>query len=136
MDGALSDLRHKSVKNVIFPKEVYSEQVSPGEFKDWATKKQCKTLVASLGNQPVGFIIAEKRPYNSLGDFAIAVSPSQQRRGLGGALLDAGLNALYQIGVKRVIADYRMFNGATHALYGGRGFKPSRVYNYFLVAFS
>jgi GNAT superfamily N-acetyltransferase len=114
-------------------REVYSEHVSPKEFKEWATKKDCKTIVASLRSEPLGFIIAEKRPYNSIGDFAIAVSPAQHRKGIGGALLDRGMNALYEMGVRRAIADYRTFNGATHALYGGRGFKPARVYNYFWV---
>jgi GNAT superfamily N-acetyltransferase len=114
-------------------REVYEEQVSAGEFEEWATKKNCKTIVASLRNRPIGFIIAEKRPYNSLGDFAIAVSPSHQRKGVGGALLDSGMNALYVMGVRMAIADYRTFNGATHALYGGRGFKLQRVYNYFWV---
>jgi GNAT superfamily N-acetyltransferase len=117
-------------------REVYSEEVSPREFADWATKDQCRTIIASLGDRPVGFVIAEKRPYNLLGDFAIAVSPRQQRRGVGGALLDAGLDALYQMGTRRVIADYRTLNGATHALYEGRGFKPKRVYNYFWASSS
>lgn len=117
-------------------REVYSEEVSPQEFRDWATKDQCRTIVASLGGKPVGFVIAEKRPYNSLGDFAIAVSPQQQRRGVGGALLDAGLDALYRMGARKAIADYRTFNGATHALYEGRGFKPRRVYNYFWASSS
>lgn len=114
-------------------REVYEEQVPAEEFEEWATKKNCKTIVASLRSRPVGFIIAEKRLYNSLGDFAIAVSPSHQRKGIGGALLDSGMNALYEMGVRMAIVDYRTFNGATHALYGGRGFKLQRVYNYFWV---
>jgi ribosomal protein S18 acetylase RimI-like enzyme len=114
-------------------REVYSEEVSAAEFRDWATKDYCRTIVASLGRKPVGFIIAERRPYGSLGDFTIAVSPQHHRRGVGGALLDAGLDALFRMGAKRAIADYRTFNGATHALYEGRGFKPKRVYNYFWV---
>ena len=114
-------------------REVYSERVSLNEFREWATKKNCKTFVATHLDKPVGFIIAEKRPYKSLGDFAIAVSLLHHRKGVGGALLDAGMNALHEMGVQKAIADYRTLNGATHALYRGRGFRPERVYNYFWV---
>ena len=114
--------------------EVYQEQVSHKAFKDWAKKQSCRTIVATrVTGSFVGFIIAEKRHYGSVGDFAIAVTPRFQRMGVGGALLDAGLNALRELGATRAIADYRTSNGATHALYGGRGFKPVRVYNFFSV---
>lgn len=111
--------------------EVYSEQVSLDTFRKWATKDSCKTIVACCGESPVGFIISERRPYHNIGDFAIAVSPKHHRKGVGGMLLDAGLNALFDMGARRVIADYRTSNGATHALYGSRQFRPVRVYNYF-----
>jgi ribosomal protein S18 acetylase RimI-like enzyme len=112
---------------------VYSEKVSSSEFKEWATKSQSRTTVAIHGKERVGFIIAEKRQYDLLGDFAIAVSPTHQRKGIGCALLDAGLNSFRELGVRTVIADYRTFNGATHKLYGSRHFKPERIYNYFWI---
>lgn len=114
-------------------RQVYTERVSPEEFKDWVTKSPCRTIVALHGKERAGFVIAEKRPYDSLGDFAIAVSPSHQKRGVGGALLDICLDSLYEMGVRRVIADYRTLNGATHALYGSRHFEPRRIYNYFWI---
>ena len=114
-------------------RRVYSEVVTPTEFRDWVTGSIGKTIVASYGKERVGFIITEKRSYSSMGDFAIAVSPEHQRRGVGGALLDAGIDIMYQLGVKRIIVDYRTLNGATHALYGSRGFRPRRTYNYFWV---
>jgi ribosomal protein S18 acetylase RimI-like enzyme len=114
-------------------RQVYSETVSSEKFEDWATKSKCRTYVALRGSERVGFVIAEKRPYDLLGDFTIAVSPLHQRRGVGGALLDAGLDSLYRMGARRAIADYRTLNGATHALYGSRNFKPRRTYNYFWV---
>lgn len=114
-------------------KEVYSEEVSSREFRNWATQRHCRTIVALSRGEHIGFIIAEKRPYGSLGDFAIAVSPRHHRKGVGGALLHAGLDALYRMGARRAVADYRTFNGATHALYESAGFRPKRVYDYFLV---
>jgi len=113
--------------------EVYSEEFSSEVFRSWATAEHCRCIVATHSGNPVGFIIAEKRPYKSIGDLYLAVSPSHHGIGVGGALLDAAVNASYEMGVRRMIADYRTMNGATHALYEGRGFKPVRVYNYFRV---
>ncbi len=113
--------------------QVYSKEVSREAFRDWATNDNCKTIVATNRESPAGFIIVEKRKYKSIGDFYIAVLPSHHRRGVGGALLDMALNIMYDMGVRRIIADYRTFNAATHALYAGRGFKPVRIYNYFRI---
>jgi len=113
--------------------EVYSEEFSSKVFRSWATADHCRCTVATHSGNPVGFIIAEKRPYKSIGDFYLAVSPSHHRRGVGGALLDAAIYASYEMGIRRMIADYRTMNGATHALYEGRDFKPVRVYNYFRI---
>ncbi|HWA59445.1 MAG TPA: ribosomal protein S18-alanine N-acetyltransferase [Gemmatimonadales bacterium] len=62
----------------------------------------------------------------------LAVVPEQRRRGLGGRLLEAGLEALTGAGARRVWLEVRESNGGAQALYEARGFtaagRRSRYY--------
>jgi len=113
-------------------KEAFGKVLSPDDYKAWATKKNCRTIMATCHEELVGFIIAEKRPCGSLGDFTIAVKPSHQRKGIGSTLLKAAFNVFIEMEAKRVIADYLMLNTPAHRLYQKHSFKPKRIYNYFL----
>jgi len=113
-------------------RRAFEEDLSPEDYKSWATKANCHTVVATEHRNPVGFIIAEKRRYGSIGDFNIAVQPVHQRKGIGSALLRAAFNIFVEVKVKRVIADYWTLNTAAHYLYQKHGFEPKRIYNYFL----
>ncbi len=101
------------------------------EYRKWATASNCITTLAMLSGKPVGFFIAEKRPYRKYGDFNIAVDPSVQGRGIGSALLQNGLNDLADMGVTTAIADFLLLNAHAQALYRKHGFETARAYNYF-----
>jgi GNAT superfamily N-acetyltransferase len=112
--------------------EAFREDFSPNDYKAWATKANCRTIMVTHHRKPVGFIIAEKRRCCSLGDFNIAIKPAHQGKGIGSALLNAAFNVFVDLGVKRVIADYLLLNTSAHRLYQKHNFKPKRIYNYFL----
>jgi len=114
-------------------KEAFGEAVSPDDYKAWAAAMNCRAVIATYHEEPIGFVIAEKRRCDSLGDFNIAIKPVHQGKGIGSALLKAVLNILIDMGVKRVIADYLMLNTSAHNLYQKHNFKPRRIYNYFLM---
>ncbi len=114
-------------------KEAFNEDISPEDYKVWATAENCRTIVATHREEPVGFIIAERRHCGSLGDFNIAVKPTHQGKGVGSALLKAAFNIFIDMKVKRVIADYLILNTSAHNFYQKHGLKPKRNYNYFLM---
>jgi ribosomal protein S18 acetylase RimI-like enzyme len=113
--------------------EAFKERCKPKIYKAWATAANCRTIIATHREKPIGFIIAEKRRCNSLGDFNIAVKPHYHNKGVGSALLKAAFNVFIDMNVQRVIADYLMLNAPAHRLYQKHGFKPKRIYNYFLI---
>ncbi len=103
----------------------------PDEYRKWATSPNCRTTLAFLDRKVVGFFIAERRPYKKYGDFNVAVDPSFHGRGLGSALLQKGLNDLYDMGVRTAIADFLLLNARAQSLYRKHGFQIVRTYNYY-----
>jgi len=114
--------------------KAFKEKCKPKIYKAWATATNCRTIIATCHNVPVGFVIAEKRRCGPLGDFTIAVKPAHQGKGIGSVLLKAAFNAFIDMDVKRVIVDYLMLNASAHRLYQKHNFEPKRIYNYFLYS--
>jgi ribosomal protein S18 acetylase RimI-like enzyme len=114
-------------------REAFDEDLSPEEYRSWASKENCRTIIATNHGEPIGFIIAEKRRCDSLGDFNIAIKPAHQGKGVGSVLLKAAFNTFLDMKVKKVIADYLLLNKRAHLLYFKHGFMPKRIYNYFVV---
>jgi ribosomal protein S18 acetylase RimI-like enzyme len=112
--------------------ESFAENISPDQYKAWATKLNCRTIIAIKERCPVGFIIAEKRRCGSLGDFTIAIDHHYRRRGLGSALLCSAFNVFVDMELNKVIADCLLLNSSAHYLYQKHNFKPKRIYNYFV----
>ena len=75
------------------------------------------SIMVTHHGEPVGFIIAEKGNYASLGDFTIVVSPAHRNKCVGSALPQAALNVFVNMGVRRVITDYLMVIVPAHNLY-------------------
>jgi len=114
--------------------KAFKEKAAPKIYKAWATATNCRTILATHHNTPVGFIIAEKRRCGSLGDFSIAVDPAHHGRGIGSVLLRAAFNAFIDMKVKKVVADYLILNSSAHRLYQKHNFRTKRIYNYFLYS--
>jgi ribosomal protein S18 acetylase RimI-like enzyme len=103
----------------------------PREYLKWATSPNCRTTLAVLNGEAVGFLTAEKRPYGGYGDFNIAVEPKFHGRGLGSALMESGLNDLIEMGCETAVADYWLQNAKVQALNRKYGFRIIRAYNYY-----
>lgn len=103
----------------------------PDRYLEWATSPNCRTTLAFSHGTPVGFLTAEKRPYNSFGDFNIAVSPRFHGRGIGSALMETGLNDLIEMGCRTAIADFWLQNAKVQRLNQKYGFRIARAYNYY-----
>ncbi len=103
----------------------------PREYLEWATKPNCRTTLALLQGEAVGFLTAEKRRDCSYGDFNIAVEPRFHGRGVGSALMERGLNDLSEMGCETAVADYWLQNAKVQALIRKYGFKTVRAYNYY-----
>jgi ribosomal protein S18 acetylase RimI-like enzyme len=114
-------------------RETFNEELSPEEYRAWATATNCHTIIATHRDNLVGFITVEKRRCGSLGDFNIAIKPEHQNRGIGSALLKAAFNIFLEMKVKKIIADYLMLNTHAQSLYYKHGFTPKRTYNYFSI---
>jgi GNAT superfamily N-acetyltransferase len=83
--------------------------------------------------EPVGFIIAEKGNYASLGDFTIVVRPAHRNKCLSSALPQAALNVFVNMGVRRVITDYLMVIAPAHNLYRELGLGQKRTCGFFML---
>src|SRR3989442_5265246 len=82
----------------------------PREYLEWATNPNCRTTLAVLQGEAVGFLTAEKRRDGGYGGFNIALDPKFPRRGLRSALMERGLNDLIEMGGKTSVADYLLQN--------------------------
>ena len=81
-------------------------------------------LVAEQGGGIVGYLIA--RAVAGEGEILnLAGAPELRRRGLGAQLLEAGLTALAEAGVRSVWLEVREANTAAQLLYQHRGFQPA-----------
>src|SRR5438876_791289 len=103
----------------------------PREYLRWATSSNCRTTLAVLHGQSVGFLTAEKRPYCGYGDFNIALEPEFHGRGLGSALMESGLNDLIEMGCNTAVADFWLQNAKVQALNRKYSFRIVRAYNYY-----
>jgi ribosomal protein S18 acetylase RimI-like enzyme len=103
----------------------------PREYFKWATNPNCRTTLAVLQGEAVGFLTAEKRLNGGHGDFNIAVEPKFHGEGLGSALMEKGLNDLIEMGCKTAVADYWLQNAKVQALNQKYGFRIVRAYNHY-----
>ncbi len=103
----------------------------PREYLEWATNPNCRTTMAVLQGEAVGFLTAERRHDGGYGDFNIAVEPRFHGRGIGSALMETGLNDLIEMGCETAVADYLLQNVKVQALNRKYGFVVVRAYNYY-----
>ncbi len=80
--------------------------------------------IAAQGSRGVaGYLIA--REVAGTGEVLnLAVAPEFRRRGVGGALLRAGLTALRHRRVEEVLLEVRESNRSARSLYASHGFRP------------
>jgi ribosomal-protein-alanine N-acetyltransferase len=108
---------------VAIERRAFSDPWSEASFREALASPWTFGLVADTGRGMAGYLIA--REVAGTGEVLnLAVAPEFRRRGVGGALLEAGLAALRRRKVDEVFLEVRESNISAQALYVGRGFRP------------
>ena len=104
-------------------RRAFSDPWSEASFREALTSAWTFGIVAQTGRGVAGYLIA--REVAGTGEVLnLAVVPESRRRGIGGALLEAGLVALRLRRVTEVFLEVRESNRSAQALYLARGFRP------------
>jgi ribosomal-protein-alanine N-acetyltransferase len=104
-------------------RRAFSDPWSEGSFREALTSPWTFGLVAETSRGTAGYLIG--REVAGTGEVLnLAVAPEFRRRGIGGALLDAGLAAFRRRRVDEVFLEVRESNLSAQALYLGHGFRP------------
>jgi ribosomal-protein-alanine N-acetyltransferase len=83
-------------------------------------------LIAEARKGVAGYLLA--RVSGDEGEILnLAVVPEHRRKGIARDLLERGIAALREAGVREAYLEVRESNAAALALYGGQGFKPVAV---------
>jgi len=103
-------------------RRAFSDPWTEASFREALTSAWTFGLVAETGRGLAGYFIG--REVAGTGEVLnLAVAPEFRRRGIGGALLDAGLEALHRRRVDEVFLEVRESNRSARALYGAYGFQ-------------
>jgi [ribosomal protein S18]-alanine N-acetyltransferase len=101
----------------------FSDPWTEASFREALTSSWSFGLVAQTSRGVAGYLIG--REVAATGEVLnLAVAPEFRRRGLGGALLRAGIAALRQRKVEEIFLEVRESNHSAQALYLGHGFRP------------
>jgi ribosomal-protein-alanine acetyltransferase len=108
---------------VAIERRAFSDPWSEASFREALTSPWSFGRFAETRRVPAGYLIG--REVAGTGEVLnLAVAPEFRRRGIGGALLDAGLAALRRRKVDEVFLEVRESNISAQALYVGHGFRP------------
>ncbi len=108
---------------VAIERQAFSDPWSEASFREALASPWTFGLIAESARRAAGYLIA--REVAGTGEVLnLAVAPEFRRRGIGGALLEAGLAALRRRRVDEVFLEVRESNISAQALYIGYGFRP------------
>jgi ribosomal-protein-alanine N-acetyltransferase len=108
---------------VAIERRAFSDPWSEASFREALTSSWSFGLVAEGPRGIAGYLIG--REVAGTGEVLnLAVAPDSRRRGIGGALLGAGLAAFRRRRVDEVFLEVRESNIEAQALYLGHGFRP------------
>jgi ribosomal-protein-alanine acetyltransferase len=108
---------------VTIERQAFSDPWSEASFREALDSPWTFGLIAEGARRVAGYLIA--REVAGTGEVLnLAVAPEFRRRGIGGALLEAGLAALRRRKVDEVFLEVRESNISAQALYIGYGFRP------------
>jgi ribosomal-protein-alanine N-acetyltransferase len=101
----------------------FSDPWSETSFREALSSPWTFGIAAQSSRGVTGYLIA--REVAGTGEVLnLAVAPEFRRRGVGGALLRAGLTALRHRRVGEVFLEVRESNRSAQSLYAGHGFRP------------
>jgi ribosomal-protein-alanine N-acetyltransferase len=108
---------------VAIERRAFSDPWTEASFREALASPWTFGLVAETARGAAGYLIG--REVAGSGEVLnLAVAPELRRRGIGGALLEAGLAALRRRKVDEVFLEVRESNVSAQALYLGYGFRP------------
>lgn len=108
---------------VAIERRSFSDPWSEASFREALTSPWTFGLAAQGSRGVAGYLIA--REAAGTGEILnLAVAHEFRRRGLGGALLRAGLGAFRRRNVTEVFLEVRESNHSARALYASHGFRP------------
>jgi len=108
---------------VAIERRAFSDPWSEASFREALEAAWSFGLVAETGRGIMGYLIG--RDVAATGEVLnLAVAPEHRRRGIGGALLEAGLKAFRRRKVDEVFLEVRESNYSAQALYLAHGFRP------------
>jgi ribosomal-protein-alanine acetyltransferase len=108
---------------IAIERRAFSDPWSEASFREALTSPWTFGLVAEGARGVTGYLIG--REVAGTGEVLnLAVAPELRRRGIGGALLEAGLIALKRRRVEEVFLEVRESNRSALALYQAYGFRP------------
>ncbi len=107
---------------VAIERRAFSDPWSEASFREALTSPWTFGLVAETGRDVTGYLIG--REVAGTGEVLnLAVAPECRHRGIGGALLEAGLASLRRRKVDEVFLEVRESNVSALALYQAYGFR-------------
>ncbi len=108
---------------VAIERRCFSDPWSEASFREALGSPWTFGLAAQGSRGVAGYLVA--REVAGSGEVLnLAVAPEFRRRGVGGALLRAGLTALRRRRVTEVFLEVRESNRSAQALYASHGFRP------------
>jgi ribosomal-protein-alanine N-acetyltransferase len=108
---------------VTIERRAFSDPWSEASFREALTSPWTFGLIAESGRGAAGYFIG--REVAGTGEVLnLAVAPEFRRRGIGGALLEAGLGAFRRRKTDEVFLEVRESNLSAQSLYLGYGFRP------------
>jgi [ribosomal protein S18]-alanine N-acetyltransferase len=108
---------------VAIERRCFGDPWSEESFREALISAWTFCLVAQNVREMIGYLVG--REVAGTGEVLnLAVAPEFRRRGVGGALLRAGLTALRQRRVDEVFLEVRESNHSAQALYVSHGFRP------------
>jgi ribosomal-protein-alanine acetyltransferase len=108
---------------VAIERRAFSDPWSETSFREALTSAWTFGLVAETSRGVAGYLIG--RDVAGSGEVLnLAVAPEFRRRGIGSALLLAGIGALRRRKVEEILLEVRESNRSAQALYLSHGFRP------------
>ena len=102
----------------------FSDPWSAAGFREMLSAPYIMGLIAEGKSRKIaGYLVA--RVIEDEGEILnLAVEPEKRRKGIGGLLLESGLDTLKTLGVQAVFLEVRVSNQAAIDLYLSKGFRP------------
>jgi ribosomal-protein-alanine N-acetyltransferase len=108
---------------VAIERRSFGDPWSEASFREALTSTWTFVLVAQAARGVVGYLVG--REAAGTGEVLnLAVSPDYRRRGVGEALLGAGLATFRRSRIEEVFLEVRESNTSARALYARHGFRP------------